>query len=816
MGYYDWNNSESDSQSDSENEYYSEEEEEEEEEYEFVDVTCPEMEVSENECGNIGMNLKDGEFILDKKCGFYATNKGTFKIQSLDEVFKKEEFKDTVLGGEIDDYNLRRRYIKYDEFVTVEHINSERMSMFPIDKRILAIKSNPGSGKTYQTASWVKKNTQNGENSIAISSRIKFTQNFCDEMKEGFLREGIEDNFTNYLSKDFDVNARHIVCQVESLHKMNNNKRNIVIIDELNTVLECFDSGYHNNNLVMNRDKIRQILRNADRILLLDAYMCPESLDIIHNIINEPIHLIYNHYENKQDYVLYNMNSRENFIEMIKNEYENKKKICIVSNVKSFLDTIKKNKYINIDINRTLTIDSSSEKSVMDNLKEKVCKYDVLFTSPSCGPGVNIDVTHFDVMFVYSKPSIHTCNARYLSQMSHRVRKLNDKKIYYFCEKHNGKNSVDFNTVKTKHENRVNNSLKLIKKYICNRFVKEDAIILNGKFFYQLDVNNPWTKLLIYHKILNNRSLNNYTDEYFYYMAGSGIKILNVDIPIKDKKDENEKVDETPEDKIKNKVIIDVKNSIKESKETIKKEKLESFSKTDVYFDDTILNEINKKIISGEGTKEDYQIYSKSKIFNKFNHEFLMKNENILKISKKEYIQNIINISYEVKSEIFNEISKDYTKIERINEEIENFKSPKLILMRKLCKIVGLKNSYDIESEIDFSKLRNDKKVQDHFHKKFDMYVDIMKCRCKYDGEKFLHINNIVNSCIKSWSGFKFGRGKGKLKQIKKLTCPYGFTTEMIEEMIDNYNITLPEEILKIEKSKNGHVYHDFPKIKIV
>ena len=153
MGYYDWNNSESDSQSDSENEYYSEEEEEEEEEYEFVDVTCPEMEVSENECGNIGMNLKDGEFILDKKCGFYATNKGTFKIQSLDEVFKKEEFKDTVLGGEIDDYNLRRRYIKYDEFVTVEHINSERMSMFPIDKRILAIKSNPGSGKTYQTAS---------------------------------------------------------------------------------------------------------------------------------------------------------------------------------------------------------------------------------------------------------------------------------------------------------------------------------------------------------------------------------------------------------------------------------------------------------------------------------------------------------------------------------------------------------------------------------------------------------------------------------------------------------------------------------------
>ena len=167
-----------------------------------------------------------------------------------------------------------------------------------------------------------------------------------------------------------------------------------------------------------------------------------------------------------------------------------------------------------------------------------------------------------------------------------------------------------------------------------------------------------------------------------------------------------------------------------------------------------------------------------------------------------------------VKSEIFNEISKDYTKVERINEEIENFKSPKLILMRKLCKIVGLKNSYDIESEIDFSKLRNDKKVQDHFHKKFDMYVDIMKCRCKYDGEKFLHINNIVNSCIKSWSGFKFGRGKGKLKQIKKLTCPYGFTTEMIEEMIDNYNITLPEEILKIEKSKNGHVYYDFPKIK--
>lgn len=555
-----------------------------------------------------------------------------------------------------------------------------------------------------------------------------------------------------------------------------------------------------------NRNKIRQLLRNADHILLIDAYLSPQSLDIINSIIEEPIYLICNKYENKKNYKLYNMKSKENFIECIKEEYEKGKNICIVSNVKSFLDIIKNNKYVNLDLKKTMTIDSTVNNSVMDNLKEEVCKYSALLYSPSCGPGVNIDVLYYDVMFVYAQPSINSCNSRYLAQMVFRVRHLKEKTMYYFCEKYNGKFSVDFNTVAKTHERKINNNLNLIKKYINYNFVERDAIIVNNNFYYKLDLENPWCRLLMYDKVLTNRCLNNYTDELFYYISESGMKIYNIIETSEDENgEENEKLSSLKQD---------IKDTVKHTKEERKKDKLESFSNAGVYFDDDILNTIKNQIINGECSEEYYQCYIKSKLFNNFNHDFLMENSEILKLGKKEYIKNVVNIAHEMMSDVYDEISKDIKKmplIELCSEEVDKLKSPKLILIKELCETIGIKNSYDTETEINLTKLQSDENIQKYFKDNFDAYTDVMKCQCKYDNKKFNHISYIINQSIKTWSGFKFDKGRGKNKKIKKLICSYNLSTETINELIKNYNISIPEEKIKVERNKNGHIYYDDP-----
>lgn len=241
--------------------------------------------------------------------------------------------------------------------------------------------------------------------------------------------------------------ANNLMISTESLHYLDKDYyKNIIIVDEIETVLNSWVSKTHGENLSKNFERFCSICKKADKIILLDAFTTKKTTDFLNDIgiSNDSIIAYDSPYKPIQkDIYLYDSNDFDYHRlvdEMITKLNQGKKIYCLYSFVNS-------NKYRMgiVDLYKHLVKhcpdkkicepyygENEKHKKTLTNVNDYWKQFDCILTTSCITVGVNFDSQHFDDIYMF--PSSYCVKPRDLIQASMRIRTISSPvlKIYFF------------------------------------------------------------------------------------------------------------------------------------------------------------------------------------------------------------------------------------------------------------------------------------------------------------------------------------------------------------------------------------------------
>ena len=212
------------------------------------------------------------------------------------------------------------------------------------DHEIIAIKSKPGTGKTTFLNKFLPKYFD--KPILSIVSRTNLSYGHSDSMP--YLI-----NYKDSEAKDFKIydsytakQKNKLVVQLESIINFDHKyfKDGIIILDEVNSLLNHFRSTTLSGKRKLIFRQFIEILRNANKILLLDADLTDWNLNFIFSITKNKNHIVYqNSYKNRVgiDAIFYNK-SITLLNKLFDSLKENKFFICCFDSM-TYLNTVAKN-----------------------------------------------------------------------------------------------------------------------------------------------------------------------------------------------------------------------------------------------------------------------------------------------------------------------------------------------------------------------------------------------------------------------------------------------------------------------------------------
>ena len=257
------------------------------------------------------------------------------------------------------------------------------------------------------------------------------------------LTNDIKGNFKNLGFKSYqdgEYNADKLIIQLESVIKLDKNndgfidefnkivpQYDLIIIDEVESVLNQFDSptfkGYNKETF----EYLEEIILNSKKVITLDGDLSNRTYNYI-NYFGNSINIINNVQVNKMHFDI--IDDEAEYMKQIYKELDNNNKIVIVSQSRTFPENIKKDlneKYPNLNILLYTSFTSGHEKRLLENVNDIWINADVLLYSPTIEAGVNFDLSHFNKKFgILSNLST---SPRSFLQMLARVRKVTDTNI---------------------------------------------------------------------------------------------------------------------------------------------------------------------------------------------------------------------------------------------------------------------------------------------------------------------------------------------------------------------------------------------------
>ena len=169
----------------------------------------------------------------------------------------------------------------------IKKIVNINQASFEIDIKFLLFNLGMGAGKTYQTIEYLK--TQ--DNFIWIAPNKALAENTYNRMKD------IE-NLTHYLNVSTENKRQgklnqcnRLISVLNSLHYLTTKTYDVIVIDEIETLIDKFYGDFMNQGRKMYKKKIWQIFVNllskAKKVILLDAFITNKTLNLIKNINKE-------------------------------------------------------------------------------------------------------------------------------------------------------------------------------------------------------------------------------------------------------------------------------------------------------------------------------------------------------------------------------------------------------------------------------------------------------------------------------------------------------------------------------------------------
>lgn len=318
-----------------------------------------------------------------------------------------------------------------------------------LDKRLLCVQSEKGTGKTSNLLESLFKTNYgldliNDSTSILfLSSRVTFGIKLYGDLKEyGFeLYSQVNEHY---------ISSKRIICQIDSLMRLDTENFDIVIIDECESLARYITSTHFTKNPKANLviSCFEYMVANSKHTYILDADLSDRCLNYYSKVIdcnNDDIYIIQNDFKAYSEYKLlccqYSSWARQILLKLEDNK---KLAIAMASNSKAKdLAVYIREKFSSktvLLINREMS--ETDKRNLLQNVNSNWNKYDVVIYTPSVCMGVSFDIeSYFDYIFAYG--CHESLGSQEWCQMIHRVRSPVNKQVYVAIDEYNPFNETD-------------------------------------------------------------------------------------------------------------------------------------------------------------------------------------------------------------------------------------------------------------------------------------------------------------------------------------------------------------------------------------
>ena len=332
------------------------------------------------------------------------------------------------------------------------------------DSRKVFISANLGCGKSHQIKEFIKENPD--LTYAVISPRITYSEAVYGDLADC--------GFETYRDKYVELSTRkRVICSIESLHRLEDSKYDVLILDEIETILASITSETNYREYDANMKVWENLVKKAKKFFIADAYLTHRTTDFFSRIPGESHAMVHDWTYRPKTMLRYE--DPRDFLEKFKELALAGKRIYMVCLSKkqmlsTFAPFLKENGISHLIYHQQ---SGDKRKRELQNVDEVWTSVQVVLTTPTITIGINQSKTvHFDHRFIYT--GSHSCTPRDTFQAMWRVRETTTSVDHWYSDKRT-------NTVGNKGEPLTHAALTefLIKKRwdnLPNRIVSEPHI----------------------------------------------------------------------------------------------------------------------------------------------------------------------------------------------------------------------------------------------------------------------------------------------------------------------------------------------------
>lgn len=228
------------------------------------------------------------------------------------------------------------------------------------------------------------------------------------------------EGFAHYENLSGEIDKERLVIQVDSLHRCNRTKYDIVVCDEASYMFGRLATCIKHTEDCW--DVLRHYLKEANESFFLDKNMSSTEVEVLARL-GIPTFVIRNEFKAHTERTCFVSEDFLEFKEKLLGDLVSGLKICFASSSKKKLEIICKEAETLGHSVLWYTGDGKSEDVWLDKWKE----YDLVAYTPTISAGVSYEERHFDKMYGYF--SSWSCCAEECEQMLFRVRNIEANEI---------------------------------------------------------------------------------------------------------------------------------------------------------------------------------------------------------------------------------------------------------------------------------------------------------------------------------------------------------------------------------------------------
>lgn len=401
---------------------------------------------------------------------------------------------------------------KFDNVKSNNIYNEPEMRDYEIHPT-LCVRAQMGLGKTKKLIEYIDKNYNENSNICVLSFRRTFGSSMNGKLKGFKLYSEIDGTIK------FKQNKK-IIIQSESLHRLERPGSfhiDLLILDEVESILEQFNSGLH-SHLNVAFAIFEYILRTAEHVICMDANLGDRTFNILHKYRESKIN-DYGLFLHENTYIrsrpnIYISSKESHWLFQLKQALNNNQKIVIPTNSLSYAKSLVEMINSEYPDRKVLLYSSETTNKIKKEHFANVDKYwstcDILIFTPTCSAGISFEVEHFDVQFcMFTSLS---CNVETCRQMMSRVRNIKTNNNYVYIQQL----YLNLPTTSDAIQRQIRKNINILHSTDDNIWLSYDD---NGNIkFY----TSPYFHLWIENTIVNNHSKNNFSRRFIAQAKSAG------------------------------------------------------------------------------------------------------------------------------------------------------------------------------------------------------------------------------------------------------------------------------------------------------